>query len=511
MEVISELIKPFGAEYEEYLRDESRCSGEAGFVSFPTTEDQVREVLREAARLQTTITVQGARTGIVAGAVPQGGLILNLSRMKGLSEIAPAEDRAQITARPGTLLTELREKIEKQGWFFPPDPTETSASIGGMIAANASGALTFHYGPTRCWVDRLRVVLADGDVINLPRGTSFAQGRSFELTTESGRTLRGFLPSYNQPDIKSAAGYFVRDNMDLIDLFIGMEGTLGIVTEADLRLIPLPQACHGLVIFLPCESAALKLVRTARGEHVPEVPTVESKPVAIEFFSKEALDLLRSAKEKYSAFEAIPALNPAWHTAVYVEYHACADEEAEESICQVMEAAAALGSSEDDTWYGTNRRELEPIKAFRHAVPEAVNLLVDERKRQWHEITKLGTDMSVPDEYLEAVVSMYRRDLSEHGLEFVMFGHIGNNHVHVNIIPRSPEEYALGRSLYMKWAEEVVRMGGSVSAEHGIGKLKVQLLELMYGSQAVEEMRALKRLFDPGMILNPGNLFAVQR
>ncbi len=507
MEATSELVKQFTDEYCEYLKDESRSSGKAHFISFPTCEMEVREVLREAAILQTVVTVQGARTGIVAGAVPKGGLILNLSRMKGLGEITKAGDQAEITVLPGTLLTEVREKIEPQGWFFPPDPTEASASIGGMVAANASGALTFYYGPTRCWINRLRVVLADGDVISLQRGQVFARGRSFDLTTESGRTICGSLPSYSQPDLKSAAGYFIRENMDMVDLFIGMEGTLGVITEADLRLIPIPKACHGLVIFLPCEAAALKLVRSARGEQVPGVPTVEVRPVAIEFFSCEALDLLRRAKEKYSAFEKIPSLNPRWHTAVYVEYHADKDEEAEQGVMQFMEVAELLGSTEEDTWYATTHRELEPIKAFRHAVPEAVNLLIDERKREWHDITKLGTDMSVPDEYLEAVISMYRKDLAAKGLEFVMFGHIGNNHVHVNIIPRTPEEYELGRSLYINWAREVVRMGGSVSAEHGIGKLKVPLLELMYGSQAVEEMRALKRLFDPHSILNPGNLF----
>lgn len=507
MATTSNLLMALTSDYEEYLRDESRSVGTAEFISFPTCEEEVSEVLREANKSATRVTVQGARTGIVAGAVPHGGIILNLSRMKSLGNIETCEDQARITTLPGTLLSEVREKIEPLGWFFPPDPTETSASIGGMIAANASGALTFRYGPTRNWINRLRIVLADGDVLCIERGAKYAQGRSFELTTESGRTLRGSLPSYNQPNLKCAAGYFVRENMDLIDLFIGMEGTLGVVTEADLLLIPMPQARQGLTIFLPSEEAALRLVRVARGENVGDVPRIESKPAAIEFFSKEALDLLRSAKSKYPAFENIPSLNPTWDTAIYVEYHAETGEQAEEGIMQVMEAAAALGASEDDTWYATTPREMEPIKAFRHAVPEAVNLLIDERRRSSPGITKLGTDMSVPDDCLEAVVAMYRNSLVSHHLEFVMFGHIGNNHVHVNIIPRSLEEYELGRSLYLEWAKEVGRMGGSVSAEHGIGKLKVQLLELMYGTAAVEEMRALKRLFDPKMILSPGNLF----
>ena len=140
-------------------------------------------------------------------------------------------------------------------------------------------------------------------------------------------------------------------------------------------------------------------------------------------------------------------------------------------------------------------------------MPEAVNLLIDERKRSNAELTKLGTDMSVPDEHLEAVIAMYNAGLRENGLESVIFGHIGNNHVHVNILPNSIEEYDRGKSLYLTWARQIVELGGSVSAEHGIGKIKVAFLKLMYGEEGIAQMRALKRLFDPEMALNVGNLF----
>jgi len=506
------LILPFSTEYEDYLRDESRCVGSADSISFPATEAEVIEVIRQARALGRALTTQGGRTGIVAGAVPNGGHILNLSKMNAIGEIqidAESGD-AGLTVQPGAILSDIQERVENQGFFFPPDPTETTASIGGMIAANASGALTYLYGSTRHWVRSLRVVLADGDTLRLERGANHARGRSFSLATESGRIIEGRLPDYGQPDVKSAAGYFVADDMDLVDLFIGMEGTLGVITEAELRLVPRPGAIHGLTVFLPSEEAAIKLVRIARGEAVEGFEPVAAQAAGIEFFSSEALDLLRRMKTEYSAFEKIPALRPSYHTAVYLEFHAESDDAAEEAVMQVMETATALGSSDEDTWYATTERELEPIKAFRHAVPEAVNLLIDERKRDWPDITKLGTDMSVPDESLEAVLSMYRDGIRENGLESVIFGHIGNNHVHVNILPNNPEEYTKGKSLYLSWARRVVELGGSVSGEHGIGKLKVPFLELMYGPEGIAEMRELKRLFDPEMMLNPGDLFAAR-
>jgi D-lactate dehydrogenase (cytochrome) len=150
---------------------------------------------------------------------------------------------------------------------------------------------------------------------------------------------------------------------------------------------------------------------------------------------------------------------------------------------------------------------MERMKKFRHAVPEAVNLTIDERRKTEPQITKLGTDLAVPDDCLERIIRLYRDGLSQAGLQSVMFGHIGNNHLHVNIIPANLEQYDAGKKLYLEWARAVVAMGGTVSAEHGIGKLKTEMLKIMYGEEGVREMLGVKRVFDPELRLNRGNLF----
>lgn len=505
----SNAVIPWSPDYNDYLRDESRRVGSADSISFPTTESEVIDIIRQ---VRATITTQGARTGIVAGAVPQGGHVLNLSRMNNIGDIRRDDTTGQyrLTVQPGALLSDIEKKAHVDGLFFPPDPTETSASIGGMVACNASGAMSFHYGPTRNWVEAVRVVLSDGDIIHLKRGEAHAEGRTFTLATESGRVISGNLPTYTMPNVKTAAGYFVTDDMDMLDLLIGMEGTLGVVTEIELRLIPKPKAVNGLTVFLPSEDAALKFVRILRGEDVEGFEPAAVRPIAIEFFNSDALNLLREMKAKYPAFEKIPALKPHFHTAVYTEFHAETEDAIEEAIMQVMETLIGLEVSDDDTWYATSERELEPLKTFRHATPEAVNLLIDERKRVDFEVTKLGTDMSVPDAHLEAVMALYNEGLKQNGLQSVIFGHIGNNHVHVNILPKDMEEYERGKSLYLSWAGEILKMGGSVSAEHGIGKIKAPFLELMYGEEGLAEMRALRALFDPQMALNPGDLFYME-
>lgn len=495
------MLIEWSEQYLDYLRDESRRMGTADSISFPKSEAEVIEAVKA---FSGTITTQGARTGIVAGAVPEGGLILNLSRMNSIGEISIDKS---ILVQPGAILTDVQNAVESAGLFFPPDPTETSASIGGMAACNASGAKTFLYGPTRDWIYSLRVVLSDGSVVALKRGENFADGRSFSLTTEDGREISGELPKYSMPNVKSASGYYAADGMDMIDLFIGMEGTLGIITEVGLKLIPKPGAVAGLTVFFADEDSAIKFVRAMRGEEVEGLPSLDAKPAAIEFFNHDALTLLRKMKSTNSAFESIPPVKESFHTAVYAEFHGVSDDEIEEAIFPVMEAMAELGVSDDDTWYATCEREMEPIKAFRHAIPEAVNLLIDERKRENPDITKLGTDMSVPDSELEQTLCMYNVGLREAGLESVIFGHIGNNHVHVNILPNSMGDYEKGKALYLMWAKRIIDTGGSISAEHGIGKIKKPFLELAFGPEGVGQMRALKALFDPEMRLNRGDLF----
>ena len=148
-------------------------------------------------------------------------------------------------------------------------------------------------------------------------------------------------------------------------------------------------------------------------------------------------------------------------------------------------------------------------EVFRHTVPEAVNSIIDQRRKKDPDITKLGTDMAVPDNKLKEVIKMYKLDLEENNFEYVMFGHIGNNHIHVNILPRNMEEYTRGKELYKKWAEKILHDGGTVSAEHGIGKLKNNFLELMYGQAGIKDMVKVKKALEPKLILNNGNLFSV--
>ena len=510
-------------EYPDYLRDESRHGGHAHGLCFALTTDDIRTALVSGHK-EVAITTQGARTGIAGGAVPEGGTILNLSRMARIMGLRydPHRNEFYLTVQPGVILANLRVLLKSlafdtTGWspdslaalerfrlnphyFFPPDPTETSASIGGMVACNASGACTFRYGATRCYVEALEVLLADGALLSLRRGRDKADGRTFAFTTGTGRVIAGSLPDYVMPTVKNAAGYFAQDNMDLLDLFVGSEGTLGIFTAIELRLIPVPPCRCGVMTFFPSEASSIRFVEVVR-----TLP-IKDQPVAIEYFDSHSLDLLRTQKRTNAAFSRLPDLPPELFDAVYVEYHG--DEVSQERVIEALPLQiCAAGGLEQASWMADSDRELERLKAFRHAVPEAVNLVIDERRHSEPGVTKLGTDMAVPDARLADVMAMYGAGLREAGLEYVVFGHIGNNHLHVNILPRSLREYSLGKDLYLQWARTIIAWGGTVSAEHGVGKFKVALLREMYGAEGIRQMRAVKRSLDPAGILNPGNLF----
>ena len=489
-------------DFPDYLRDESRRFGSAESISFPVSVRDIQDHLAYVRSKTEPVTVQGARTGITAGAVPEGGHILSLSRMKEIVSIRAGESPL-VVVQPGLSLAELRTAVREETggkWFFPPDPTETSASVGGMIACNASGARSFYYGPSRRYVTGLRVMLVDGSSLVLQRGVNRSNNRSFEIATESGQKIRGLLPSYRLPAVKNASGYYVQNDMDLIDLFVGSEGTLGIVCEAELRLIPNPAVQFGLLAFLPTEQSALALVRQVR-EHNRARPR-QGGLVAIEFFDHGALDLVRA--EPTAVELGLPDCRG---PALYFEYHGDGEDFLENRAGELGQSLEQGGADLDNSWLATSEKEMERLKAFRHAVPEAVNRAVGERKKTAPEITKLGTDLAVPDDHLDEMMALYREGLEGLGLEHVIFGHIGDNHLHVNILPRDADEYEAGRKLYHEWTRAAVRMGGTVSAEHGIGKLKREMLEEMYGPKAIEEMKQLKSCFDPPGLLNRGNLF----
>ena len=500
--------------YAQYLRDESRLTADRiEAIHFPTTADQVAAAVLTARRAGHRVAVSGARTGITGAAVPFGAEeVISLEYIKPKPVVRRnSGGRWTVRVGAGTTLAELSDALShglcdypdgkpKPPVFYPVDSTETSAHLGGTIATNASGARTLYYGPTRDWVEALTVVTADGRILELARGDVRAQDGVLLYRLPDGTDAVLAVPDLPIPATKHTAGYHLRRDMDALDLFIGSEGTLGIITGATLRLVEKPANRLYLMQFVGGQREAGALVGAVKRH--PDL-----RPLALEYIGPRALKLLRSQGRQTAAYLEVERLPDDAGAALYMEIPFRDEAELDAIHEALREALALVGLDPGRSWAGFTERDVAEMKRLRHAVPETVNALIAQRKRTVPELHKLGTDMAVPDAALAEMMDIYDARLAESGLDYVTFGHIGSGHVHVNILPRSLEELVRAEALYADFAREAVRLGGSVAAEHGIGRIKRQFLPIQFSATEIAAMRAVKSALDPDGLLNPGVLF----
>ena len=495
--------------YAAYLADESRLCGRAEWLYFPEDTAQVAAVVRWAQRERVPLTVSGGRTGITGGAVPEGGALLSLERMDRVGPVRREGAGASIEVGPAltlerlaVLLGEGLGELPAGGFFYPPDPTEATAQVGGSIACDASGARSFRYGSTRRWVQALEVVLPTGEVLWLERGRErFDAGGRLALERGDGRVVLELPERPACRARKDVAGYACRPGMDLLDLFVGSEGTLGVVTRAVLRLAPAPAGRVSVMLFPEGEGTALEAVRRLReGEGGLEAESIE-------FFDGRSLDLLEEKRREGGPGGEIPPFPHPSGAAVFAEFPYHREEEVDGILEGVLALVEDLGVAEERTWVGTEPAEVERMRSFRHALPETVNSIIGRRQAQHPAVRKVGTDLAVPVEVLEDFLAFHRRLLEGSGLEYVIFGHFGDAHLHCNMLPRDEREMDRALDIYQALAEESVRLGGTVAAEHGIGRLKRGYLRLMLPEESLAGMKRLKTLLDPAGVLAPGVMF----
>jgi D-lactate dehydrogenase (cytochrome) len=487
------IIKTNPDEFENFVIDASNFKGNCDAVYFPESIEEVVPIFKEATTKKTKVTIAGNGTGLTGARVPQSGIVIATDKLNKIIEINQKEFYAVV--EPAVLLSDFQKELKQQNLFYPPDPTETNCYIGGTVATNASGAKTFKYGPTRDYVIGLQVVLADGEEIDLEREKQKAIGYDLELTTQSGKNILLQIPDYTSPAVKNASGYFVKPNMDAIDLFIGSEGTLGIITKIKLKLLPQPEDTISCVLFFDDEITALNFLEEARNtsyENRKNVVNYNINALALEFFDERALKFL--AKD----FSAIPENVQA---AIWFEQESTAD-----TFDTILEAWNNLMQThkvnEETAWFAFSNADKEKIKDFRHAISWKVNEYVARNN-----FRKLGTDVAVPDKVFRDFYFTLQNWAKQSNIYFVSYGHFGNSHIHLNLLPKNDAEFNEGKKLYKQICEEAVRLGGTISAEHGIGKAKRDYLLMMYGESNIRKMATLKKSLDPNLILGIGNIF----
>ena len=498
-----------------------RGSGAAGLI-VPKSEAQLARWLRD--NPDVPILAQGALTSLTGGATPSGDIVVSLRKMASLRV-----DETALRARVGSglLLANLQEELANRGLYYPPAPTHDGASIGGNASTNAAGAATFKYGTTRDWVEGLRVVLRNGDVISLRRGEHLLAPGD-RLRIEGSRSFELEVPSYRSPDVKkSSAGYYAGRPWDPIDLFIGAEGTLGIISQVEVRLVRRPAVMTGLV-FARTVKQALALTASLRERSLasrarPGVGGLDVR--SIEYFDRRSLSLLREADKLSQLAFDVPEDAAA---CLLFEQELASDQASSDDIVERLAAAHEGQKTEGDPVgelmavlmehdlvertemaLPTDTRRKRQLAEVREAIPLCVSDWLKERQKSQPAVHKTAGDMIVPFERFEEMLGAYYDAMGAEGVDVVVFGHISDGNVHPNTLPRDEGEMRRAKRALLELAAKAKAMGGCPLSEHGVGKhpLKKQMLSEFWGPEVMAEMRAIKSAFDPGWTLANGVLF----
>jgi D-lactate dehydrogenase (cytochrome) len=336
--------------------------------------------------------------------------------------------------------------------------------------------------------------------LNLKRGEVFSENGFIEIETENGNKIKAKLPTYKQPNVrKNTSGYFSGEKIDAIDLFIGSEGTLGIVTEIELKLLPKPKGFLSGIVFFQDEKDLLNSVIEMRKNSFETRQNRKSQNAKYNSIDATVIEYFDGQSLKFIS-EKFPETPEKMAGAIFFEQETTQENE-DELFEKWNELLEKHNAEIEKSWFAINEQDLEKMREFRHALPVSVNERIVKYKQR-----KVGTDMAVPDEKFESFLKFYKTKLDESGLEYVIFGHIGDNHLHANMIPKNASEMTKAKHLYGRFIAQAIMLGGTISAEHGIGKLKSKYLYVMYGERYLNEMAELKKAFDRKGILGRENI-----
>ena len=430
---------------ELHLHDISAHQGvlPAGII-WPLTTEEVSRVLTWAYEQEVPVTPWGAGTSTEGNPVPaRGGLVMDMTQMDKILEIRPQDLQADV--QPGVLRKELNRQAGKQGLFFPPDPG-ADASIGGMIANNASGVQTVKYGATKDYVMKLTVVLPQGNIIH------------------TGCKAH-----------KSSSGY------DLSRLFVGSEGTLGVVTEATLRLTGIPAHHLAITITFKKLEEASQTVALLIGSGL--------EPAALELLTPELINLMN--RENDLKLPEVPSL--------FCEFHGISKATLQETADLAKEICEECGAT--GFKFGVEASERIELWRARHEAWETIH-----RAHPGNET--IIVDAAVPISRYPEMIVFSQKLVDENKVSGYVFGHAGDGNLHVVLVgdPNNQNEWSTLEKINDQIVTRAVELGGTCTGEHGIGIGKRKFMELEHG-QSYHLMRQIKELIDPKGLLNPGKIF----
>ena len=502
-----------------YIGDESRIIwGSADAVYYPRDETQVSRVIVKANRNGWRVTVSGGGTGLTGSRVPLGGIVMSMEYMMSVSKEAPGEETRfsyggmeyklkyyfseddglyHVVAPVGMTVEAFIEFLSNLGLVYPPNPTEKTAFLGGNLGTHASGKWTFKFGLLRNYVHRLRIVLPDGGAIELRRG-DYTVDRYLDIETEKGR-VSVEIPLLNTPKVKKSSAWpNISIGMDLIDLFVGMEGILGVYTEVEYALPRASPSLYSIFSVFKDESSLVEAVRELR-------KYAKNYDVwAVEYMDYRCINFIRERLGRDFPVGDDGGI-------LYIDVGGD-DETIFENLSNINELLESNSSVE--TYASDDPRWVKEAMHIRHLIPESVNNFIS-----LHHTHRVASDASFPDDQLKRVLDLYRKVGDSSGINYLIYGHIGDSHLHFNFLPKNRDELRESLVLLTSMLKKIVSWGGCVTAEHGFGKKIVldedgdsyPLVYLQYGDKGLEKIRSAKEAMDPKLLLNVGNIVPIDK
>ena len=471
-----QLIHPMGETYHEYLNDESKMMGAADSISFPESEAEIGKVLQVMRENRTPVTIQGGKTGIVGSAVPSRGHIMNLSRMKKVKSFFIGEEgETFLKVEPGITLNELRKVIDRletpKALFWPPDPSESTATVGGIASTDAKGICFHLYGKVVSYISEIRIMNAEGSICDLKKG----QG-AIVINDES---------------------------KELIDVYLGGEGMYGVITELTLRLVPKPKEIWGIGFFFEDQEDGMSFAEQIKAT---SFEVQDANVAAIEYLDSTIINTLEMHHNHMSKLKYNPVVAPHLAAMVYVEIHGDREEAIEEIAQALMMIGSSFNGDPDKTWAFSGESEIHKMRNFLHAVDETAILHIEKVRCEEPRITKLGLDISLESDGLKTLIRRFEKALKKENLKACFLGHIGSSSLHIDILPGNYGEFVKGMALLETWAERFPASLENAITSYGIGKLKKSIFLKTVSKTYVEDLLKLKKQLDKNNLWNPGNM-----
>ncbi|MEI6089647.1 MAG: FAD-binding oxidoreductase [bacterium] len=468
-------------EFTSYLSDASNYKGFADELYIPADFDELERIITECGKINKNITIRGAGTSTTGSSAPNGGVIISMEKLNTVLDFDLTNKT--IVVQSGITLKELDDYLSPFGLYLPVDPTEKNATIGGNISTNASGAKSYKYGSIINHIEQIKICCMNDN---------------YTLTNH--HYIIEYI--YNKTILKNASGYLLDNNCGFL---FGSEGTLGVIKEVKIKLKDKPENSLMFLVFFENNDDLLSALKSLKSIDINPMLKhgvdnsnlqISSKtfldPCLIEYFDYNSLKLLS---------KGIPNIPENAISALWIEQE-CSNSEVNDLLDLWFEFFADIIPLVNETITFIDEASKRKFVELRHSIPEHIN-----EKISSYGTIKVASDTAVPDVNFKEHFVFINNLMENQKLESFIFGHIGNSHLHCNIIPKNENDIKTAKELVDQINYHAISLNGTISAEHGIGKIKNRYFKKMISQEELKKMLNIKNKFDPNSIFGNGNIF----